>query len=363
MDRFSFAGGALLLTFLGVAALAVCGPAPAIAQDQQGYLGVMLQDLSPSMTKALQLEGRSGVLVNEVVKDSPAQKAGVEAGDVIVEFAGAETPDAQALTSAVRDLEPGAKAKITVLRDGKQKTFEIALGAQPEREVWIDKEAGELGLLPEGDRDIRDIRIFLGDDDEGTWTMRKHAEAQDRGYLGVHLDGLNEQLGEFFGVKDGKGALVTEVVKDSPAAAAGLKAGDVVVELQGEPIDSPSALHEAMAGTDPDQQIKVGVLRQGKRQEFPVTLGEMPALDLSAVHMSTADMHAKMPMMLRRLHDEQEMAGRDMVIRRGGGPDGGPHREIEIRRLGPDAEEFEQLQKDMQELREQVDQLRQELRK
>ena len=359
MDRFSFAAGPLLLALLGVVVLPVCGPAPAAAQDQQGYLGVMLQDLSPSMTKALQLGDRSGVLVNEVVKDSPAQQAGVEAGDVIVEFAGAKTPDAQALTSAVRDLEPGAKAKITVLRDGKQKTFDVALGAQPEREIWIDKEAGELSLLPDDDRDVR---IFLGDDDEqGIWTVRKRLEAVDRGYLGVHLDGLNDQLGEFFGVKDGKGALVTEVVKDSPAAAAGLKAGDVVVELQGEPIDSPDALHEAMAETDPDQQIKVAVLRHGKRQDVQVTLGEMPPVDMSAVHMSAADMHAKMPMMLRRLHEDGDSNKeiREMEIR----PGGGPHRQIEIRRLGPDAEEFEQLQKDMQELREQLDQLRQELRK
>ena len=71
--------------------------------------------------------------------------------------------------------------------------------------------------------------------------------------MGVNLDDLNEQMGEYFGVEGGKGALVTEVVEDSPAAKAGLKAGDVIVKLGEKDIDSSAALHKAMADTEPER--------------------------------------------------------------------------------------------------------------
>jgi serine protease Do len=99
--------------------------------------------------------------------------------------------------------------------------------------------------------------------------------------MGVQLDDLNRQLGEYFGVEDGKGALVTEVVEDSPAAKAGLKAGDVIVKAGGKDVDASASLREALSDTEPGQQMDIKVVRKGKSKDLSVTLGEMPADDFA----------------------------------------------------------------------------------
>ncbi len=105
-----------------------------------GYLGVMLQDLSPAMAKALQLGDQSGVLVSDVVDDSPAAKAGLQDGDVIVAFAGKPLSDYDSLTAAVRAAKPGEKVDVTVLRDGKKKTIKVELGEREDDDVRLAHE-------------------------------------------------------------------------------------------------------------------------------------------------------------------------------------------------------------------------------
>ena len=94
--------------------------------------------------------------------------------------------------------------------------------------------------------------------------------------MGIELDDLNEQLGKYFGVDDGEGALISRVSDDSPAAEAGLKAGDVIIKLNGEEIDDSGAVHHAMSDTEPTQEVEVKVVRKGKKKTIKVTLGEMP---------------------------------------------------------------------------------------
>lgn len=365
--------------------LTVAGPAAA-----DGYLGVMLQEVSPSMGKALQLGDRPGVLVNDVVDDSPAAKAGLQDGDVILELNGRPATDQAELTKAVRELAPGAKAELLVLRDGRQVKLPVEIGERAAggdaldlarlrrleglealkelkdlkelkelKELehldalkdfeWLEDGDTKVMILPKGEG--RAPRAFFegedGDGRERRFVIRRFDE--DRGWLGVHLDALNGQLGEYFGVKDGAGVLVTEVVDGSPAAAAGLRAGDVIVKAGDTEVASPDALHEAMAGTKPGEKLDLQLLRKGNRQKVTATLGEMPKTAIAPPAPPGVDGDVKVlaPRMLRRM-------GRD-------GGDG--EREVIIERKRLTDDELDEVRQEMKVLREELQRLREELKR
>ena len=94
------------------------------------------------------------------------------------------------------------------------------------------------------------------------------------GYLGVHIQNLTEQLGSHFKVKDGKGVLVSEVVKDSPADRAGLKAGDVITKVDDQKVKSTFELTEAVRSYEPKTKVTVTIVRAGKTKKLNATLGE-----------------------------------------------------------------------------------------
>jgi serine protease Do len=97
-----------------------------------------------------------------------------------------------------------------------------------------------------------------------------------RGYLGVEIDNLEAGMGEFFGIENGKGAVVMRVLEDSPAAKAGIKADDIVVEMEGEPIATATDLMNRVAMHKPGSKISVVILRDGKRKTMPITLDKRP---------------------------------------------------------------------------------------
>jgi serine protease Do len=97
-----------------------------------------------------------------------------------------------------------------------------------------------------------------------------------RGYLGVQIDNLEPGMGEFFGAKNDKGAVVTRVFEDAAAAKAGVKADDIVVELAGEPITTANELMNRIALHKPGSKVEVVVLREGKRKTISITLDKRP---------------------------------------------------------------------------------------
>ncbi|MBE0567748.1 MAG: PDZ domain-containing protein [Krumholzibacteria bacterium] len=323
---------------------ALLAAAPALAGDS-GYLGVRLQDLTPAMVKALQLGDQAGVLVSEVVDESPAAKAGLQDGDVIVAFAGKPLSDYSSLTAAVRAGKPGDKVDVTVLREGRKQTIQVELGEAEDGFAW---------------------RSVTGDDGGARLFERLHGDdgafklilaGRDRGWLGVHIDDLSPQLGEYFGAKDGTGALVTEVEADSPAAKAGLKAGDVIVKLGDAEITDTADLHEALAGTKPEEQVKVEFLRKGKKQGADVTLAEAPEGDLPGMHFFGDDgdeYHLMAPKMIYR--HLPPMGKHDVRVVKD------PHRRIEVIREFDRADgDLRQMRKELDEMRRELDRLREEL--
>lgn len=168
----------------------------------RGYLGVLLGPLTPELAEALAVE-QQGVLVNDVVSNAPAQKAGLENGDVITHYNGRPVNDVSKLRFEVGGSSPGDKGEFTIRRNGKEKTLNVELGRLPSREK-LAAAIGSTGRQAE-----------------------KTAEFLD----GVKIAPLGEQIRSKPGARTSSGVLVTEVDPSSAAAEAGLRAGDVISEV------------------------------------------------------------------------------------------------------------------------------------
>lgn len=345
--------------------LILTAPMALADEEKSGYLGVVLQDITPSMAKALQLGEKSGVMVTEVVADSPAAKAGLDDGDIIMMFQDQATLDYQALTAAVGQAKPGEKVKLVILHNGKEQTLWVELGEREEKNTWTV--AGDKDVYyfkGDGDEDIHVemLKDFHGDGDgEHQVIIKKmidgeHGEVAffgnvDRGFMGVQLDDIEGQMAQYFGVENG--ALITEVNGDSPAAKAGLKAGDVIVKIGDQDIDSPGAVHKAMADTKPEQEVKVKVVRKGDSKTLNVTLGEMPESSvMKNIQIYTSG------------DDHFSVHAPKMLFH---GKDGGVHRappmpskELEwVHENG----ELEEVKKELKELKKEIEKMKKELKK
>lgn len=337
---------AAALAALALIALAAgVGAATEDPKPTTAWLGVSLADLDAELAEVMNVPEGEGALVNEVIDDSPAEKAGLEDGDAVVRFAGRRIADASDLTRAVRDAKPGETVKIVIFRDGKEKELDVTLGETKERRKIVIREdaAPCLKFKEFEDLDEDSDVLILGEGDDGAhpfaWTKR----IEPRAWMGTRLSELTEQLGGYFGVDSGEGALVQEVEPDSPAQAAGLRAGDVIVRVGGETVAEPADVIEALRDVEPGETLEVAVVRDRAERALQVKLGESPG----------ARAHAEI---LKKFQEGELPRKRALRI-----PDDA-QREVFIRRMGPQAhQELEKLHQEMQELKEQLRQLRHEL--
>lgn len=242
----------LTVTFLGIG-IFNC----ADAKDSGGFLGVCIEDLSDDLREALGYEG-DGAFVQDIVDDSPAEKAGIEASDIIVKYNGKSVEDASDLRKLIKKTKPGEKVKLTIIREGKEKSLTAKIGDMD---------------------DYQDFQFFFGPEfgdnfRKFIFKSKKYLSAHQHGFLGVHLQKMSDQLAEYFGVKGG--ALIGEVVEDSPADKANLKAGDVIIEFNGRRIDDKSDLHHFIKKTEPGDEVEISLMRKGKKMTLKVELGESP---------------------------------------------------------------------------------------
>jgi serine protease Do len=176
----------------------------------RGYLGVQTQDVTAALAESLDLETRKGALIAEVQPNSPAAKAGLKNGDVIVSVNGTAVEDSHRLSFTVGAFAPGTKLDLEVVRDGKKKTFTATTATRP------NTRGGQLG------------------DDE------LQANTADEGVLnGVAVDDIKPQLRRQLNLPESlKGAVITNVEPDSAAARAGLRPGDVILEINRKSVES-----------------------------------------------------------------------------------------------------------------------------
>jgi len=213
------------------------------------YLGVYMQSLTKDVRHGLDLDVDEGVLIGGVADDSPAQKAGIEDGDVIIEFNGDSVDNPDALSRLVGGLKPGTRVKVVVVRDGKHKSLEVELGEKPDNFDSFDFN-GARRFAPM-------MREFS-----------KNAFFSPGPRLGVHASDLNNDLAPYFDVKGDDGVLVLDVNDGSMAARAGVKPGDVILRVGDERIDEISDIHAALEDHNEGDQVDLTVLRHGKKKKL-----------------------------------------------------------------------------------------------
>ena len=203
-----------------------------LALDGAAWLGVTLKDITADKVRDLKLPGEYGALVESVDADSPAAKAGLQKGDVIVEFAGERVRSEAQLRRLIRETPAGRTVSLQVIRDGQARALNAKLQSRTNH-FNFNIQVPEIHIPPINPQ-LFDFRGFNFHFDGG------------RPNLGISGDELTTQLASYFGVKQGKGVLVREVLVGSPAEKAGLKAGDVIVAVDGKSVATVTELREAL---------------------------------------------------------------------------------------------------------------------
>lgn len=230
-------------------------------------LGVMVRDLEAAEVTAA-VPG--GVKIDDVDRDSPAEKAGLRAGDVIAEFDGERVRSARQFTRLVQETPVGRQVTMAVLRDGTRQT----VTATPEARgpSWtVDLDGDRLRREVErGMRGLDGLPEFGMNPPAFDFRFDPDAWSTGRGRLGVTLQTLTDQLAQYFGASDG-GALVTSVVEGSPAEKAGLKAGDVITSVNGEAVRDAGDVMSQVRRASADA-VTIGYLRDRKAATVKATL-------------------------------------------------------------------------------------------
>jgi serine protease Do len=248
-----------------------------VETSRQAWLGVSLTDMNADMAKEKGIKADEGAYIREVVEDSPAEKAGFESGDVVVEFNGRGIYDADDLTKAVRKAEPGSTAKAVVLRKDQKKTIQVKLGKTPKNSLARSFNMGVPVAPP--------------------WTghSMRYFPARTSDFSGLSMQTLNAQLAEYFEVPGGEGILVDRVKKGSAGARAGFKAGDVILKVGDREVGEVSDVWEAVDDAGKQEKTQVEILRKGKKQTLSMEIEkrEWKVRSHSGNHMEDLDIYIR----------------------------------------------------------------------
>jgi serine protease Do len=191
----------------------------------RGWLGVSIQPLGPDLRQALGLGDTEGALIADVIARSPAEASGLKRGDVVIGMDGKPVTEPGQLSRTIATMPPGSTTTLRIVRDGKERLLEVKVGKQPE---------GERGGAEE-----------LGRGEEGEGKVSAAS-------LGLQLDTLTDAARRQLGyAKEVVGALVTGVADGSPAEEAGMRPGDVILQVDRHDVDSARTAAAALAKASP----------------------------------------------------------------------------------------------------------------
>jgi len=250
---------------LGAAAdqhVTVPGTDPAMLNPAQGYLGVGLKDVDTERAGQLKLKAATGAEVITVDHDAPACKAGIKVHDVILSVNGQTVVGQAQLQHMLHDTPAGHTVSLVISRDGQQQSLSVQLAdrATLEADAWSQH-------IPVPDPDSE------ANQPAATGTTMGNGIFSSLGsnplYTGLDLDMLGPQLANYFGVHDGAGLLIRRVDDNSPAAVAGLHAGDVITKINGQTVSTTNQwLHTIHANRG--KQVQLTVIRD--KHEGTVTM-------------------------------------------------------------------------------------------
>ena len=199
----------------------------------RGWLGIVIQELTPELAESFGVKKDSGILVADVMKDSPAEAAGLKPGDIVVEFNGAPIKDVTELQKRVAAVEPGRATPLVVVRDKVSTPLTVKIGEQPGEETA--------------------------------------ASAQPREEtLGLTVEPLTPEASQRFKLTAKAGLVVTEVAPGSSGDQAGIRAGDAILEVNRQPVTDVESFRRIIASVKPGEVVPVYVQRGGGRNEYVV---------------------------------------------------------------------------------------------
>jgi serine protease Do len=237
------------------------------AVSRQGYLGVDVRDITPEQASALKLHEGHGAEIIMVDHDAPAGKCGLREHDVLLQMNGQAIEGRDQVRRMLHDLQPGRPVQLILSRDGQSITVNTQMSSREE----VERVAWEQHLTPaESQADLGDVtqsspgasrtgNSFLGGTLAGS------------AYTGAVLEKMTAQLADFFGVPSGAGLLVRSVQPNSPAALAGMHAGDVVLRAASRIVSSTGDWARALKASR-NQPVPVVVLRDKKEQTLTLAL-------------------------------------------------------------------------------------------
>ncbi len=257
--------------------------------EETGWLGVTPEEVSADRAKELKLASARGVYVSEVEKESPAEKAGLKSGDVITEFNGEHVEGVAQFRRLVRETPSGRTISIAVWRDGRAQTLSVTLGD------YEDQFQNQYGSTM---RELRPrLNLTIPDQQMITpWPPEAHAfeysipegnfnfngdsnifRMSPTPMLGISAESVSGQLGTYFGAPDGEGVLVREVNSGSPAEKAGMKAGDVIVKVEGDRVRTLNEMQSKLREKREAKTVQVTVMRRGAETTLTVEPNKPPA--------------------------------------------------------------------------------------
>jgi serine protease Do len=208
----------------------------------RGYLGVYLQSMSPSLAKTVGYTGTEGVIVGDLAKeDSPAAKAGLRSGDVIVEFDGKHVSSPKQLTEMVADTPVGKSTSLKYVRDGRVETTTIRLGERP-------------SATADGDR------------------SEPENPEEDGGKIGISVSNVTADLANRLKLRVPSGVVISNVQPDSPAADAGLQRGDIIHRVNRAAVTNRQEYFRAISSIKGDKEVTLQVERGGQLQWLSLDL-------------------------------------------------------------------------------------------
>lgn len=265
MAKFTFSKSHLASLVASVASLLVSASMPIMAQQPPrppavreaqmpatGWLGISIEEVSQQKAQELKLPDAYGVLVMEVSADGPAAKAGLKDGDAITDYDGQRVEGVIEFRRLVRETPPGRAAKLTVWRDARSQTLSVDVGKNP---------------APYQEPFQSMMRRF-GNPGANIFPFGPTLSATPM--LGITGENLSGQLGKYFAAPDGEGVLITNVESNSPAAKAGLEAGDVITKVDGNRVRTLAELRDQLRGKRGAATVTLGLLRKGNEMSVNI---------------------------------------------------------------------------------------------
>jgi len=234
----------------------VCSEIKKTGKMKRGWLGVSIAENEDGQVEIVDVE-----------RESPAELAKLEVGDIVLEFEGDKVMSTEMLAQEIRMHSPGDDVDIKIERDGKSMDVKVKLGEYSEKDIMREFQFKFPRLFaPERVKPVplpeyEDSNLFR-------WVEGK------QNYIGVYLQELNRELSEHFGVDDGNGLLVAKVFEDSPAEEAGIKVGDVIVKADGERVERVAVLQRLIRDKKKGEKIGIEYLRDKKKKTVDVEIDE-----------------------------------------------------------------------------------------